>query len=343
MTAQTVDTPGPRVALIGAGGIAGAHLPGWLELDAQVTIYAQEAANELASDAGCVVAGSLQEAISGCDIVDVCTPTPAHRGIVESAAAAGKHVLCEKPLGRTSADALAAIEACREAGVQLYPGHVVRFFSEYAAMHEAVAAGRVGTIAVQRFSRTGSRPERAWYHDEQLSGGIILDQLIHDLDFARWNAGDVHTAFARLNRGGNPADPVTTAQVILTHDSGAISYVNGTWAPPGTTFRTSFEIAGTDGVLRHDSAENPAVRIDAAGPEESGTGLLPAAHGRSPFTAEIAEFAAAFADGSCPPRVTAEDGHRAILIAEAANESVQLGRPVPVARPRVAARREVPA
>lgn len=343
MSPQDAALSAPRVGLIGAGGIAGAHLPAWLELGAQVTVYAQDGAADLASAHGCRVASSLPELFAGCGIVDVCSPTPTHRGLVEQAAAAGRSVLCEKPLARTSADARAAIEACRSAGVRLYPGHVVRYFSEYAAMHQAVAAGRIGTIAVQRFTRTGRHPERAWYHDERLSGGIVLDQLIHDLDFARWNAGDVHTVFARLNRGGGDASRVTTAQVILTHISGAISYVNGTWAPPGSTFRTSFEIAGTDGLLHHDSAENPAVRIDAASPDRSGTGLLPASHGASPFAAEIAEIAAALTDESVSPRVTAEDGHRAVQIAEAAIASTQSGQPVPVAPPGDITRTEVPA
>lgn len=316
-----------RVGLVGAGGIAAAHLPGWLASDAQVTIHALSGAGQMASAHRCQVAETLPEVLAACDVVDVCTPTPTHRAIVEQAAAAGKQVLCEKPLGRTSSDACAAIDACRSAGVQLYPGHVVRFFGEYAAMHAAVIAGAVGTIAVQRFSRTGSRPEPAWYHDEQQSGGIILDQLIHDLDFARWNAGEIATVFARLNHGSDAARPATTAQVILTHESGTISYVNGTWAPPGTRFHTSFEIAGTDGVLRHDSAENPLVRVDATVPDHDGAGLLPATHGRSPFTAEIAEFAAAFAGGS-QPRVSADDGYRAVQIAEAAIASARSGQPV---------------
>jgi myo-inositol 2-dehydrogenase/D-chiro-inositol 1-dehydrogenase len=221
--------------MIGAGGIAGAHLPAWLGLDAQVTIYSWEGAPELAARSGSTAVESLEALLDRCDIVDVCTPTPFHREYIEAAAAAGKHVLSEKPIGRTSGDARAAIEACRTAGVQLYPGHVVRFFSEFETMHREVAAGTIGDIAVQRFTRTGSRPEKAWFHDEEQSGGIILDQMVHDLDFARWNAGEVQTAFARLRKNGDGLDAVTAAQVVLTHTTGAISYVGGTWARPGTT------------------------------------------------------------------------------------------------------------
>ena len=316
-----------RVGMVGAGGIAGAHLPAWLGTGAQVSVYALEGAPELvARFGGGTAVGSFDELVAQVDVVDVCTPTPIHRQYIEAAAAAGKHVVSEKPLGRTSTDARAAIDACTAAGVQLYPGHVVRFFSEYETMHRQVAAGTIGEIAVQRFTRGGTRPDKAWYHDDEQSGGIILDQMIHDLDFARWNAGDVTTVFARIAKNGEGLEAVTNAQVVLTHAGGAISYVGGIWARPGTTFRTTFEIAGTGGILRHDSTQYKPLVIDGGLADESGTGLLPAMHGVSPFATEIGEFARAFAGGPAP-RVTAEDGYAAILIAEAAIRSLETGQP----------------
>jgi predicted dehydrogenase len=326
-----------RVGMVGAGGIAGAHLPAWLAAGAQVSVYALDGAPDLVARIGSGTAvASFDELLAAADVIDVCTPTPLHREYIEAAAAAGKHVFSEKPLGRTSADARAAIDACTAAGVQLYPGHVVRFFSEYETMHREVAAGTLGEIAVQRFTRTGTRPEKSWYHDDQQSGGIILDQMIHDLDFARWNAGEVSTAFARLSKNGEGRDSVTNAQVVLTHAGGTISYVGGTWAAPGTTFRTTFEIAGTLGFLRHDSTQYQPVVIDGGVADESGTGLLPTMHGVSPFAVEIGEYARAFAGGPTP-RVSAEDGYAAILIAEAAIASLETGQPVAVEPAGVAA------
>ncbi|GAB3913239.1 dehydrogenase [Microlunatus endophyticus] len=326
-----------RVGMVGAGGIAGAHLPAWLGLGAQVSVYALDGAPELtAYFGGGTVVGSFEELISQVDVVDVVTPTPFHREYIEAAAAAGKHVVSEKPLGRTAADARAAIDACAAAGVQLYPGHVVRFFSEYETMHREVEKGTIGEIAVQRFTRGGTRPDRAWYHDDAQSGGIILDQMIHDLDFARWNAGEVSTAFARISKNGEGLDAIVNAQVVLTHVSGAISYVGGVWARPGTTFRTTFEIAGTGGILRHDSTQYKPVVIDGGTPDESGTGLLPAMRGVSPFTTELGEFARAFTVGPAP-RVSAEDGYAATVIAEAAITSLETGQPVSVELAGVAA------
>ena len=145
---------------------------------------------------------------------------------------------------------------------------MVRFFGEYAAMHAAVEAGAIGRIAVQRFTRTGSAPAAAWFHDDALSGGLLLDQSLHDLDFARWNAGEVATAYALESA----ADGVRSVQVVLTHVGGALSFVHGTWARPGTRFRTTFDIAGTGGVLQHDSAEHPALSTDLGEVPAAGAG-----------------------------------------------------------------------
>ena len=198
-------------------------------------------------------------------------------------------------------------------------------------LHAAVADGAIGEIAVQRFTRTGSAPVRRWFHDDDQSGGLVLDQCLHDLDFARWNAGEVATAYALESAAGD----VRSVQVLLNHVGGALSLVHGTWARPGTTFRTTFDVAGTAGVLTHDSAGHPALRTDLGDvpADSAGRGLLPAMPYESPFRTELGEFLRAL-QGGPPPRVTARDGLAAIRIAEAAQRSLSTGRaePVEVAR-----------
>jgi predicted dehydrogenase len=316
------------IGMVGAGGIANSHLPSWLSLGADLVVFSLEGAPELVRrHGGGSVVGSLDQLLDACDAVDVCTPTYTHAEIVCRAAAAGRQVFCEKPLARTSVDARAAIDACVQAGVQLYPGHVVRYFPEFVAMHDAVRAGAVGEVAVQRFSRTGSAPSQPWFLDETLSGGLVMDQSIHDLDFARWNAGEVATVFARQTIAPGP-DVVRSCQVILTHSNGALSYVSGTWARPGTTFRTRFEVAGTNGLLQHDSRDHQPLMVDGGVVDDSGTGLLPATpFVESPYLTEIREIYTAFRGGP-PPRVTAEDGYQAVRIAEAAVASLSTGRAI---------------
>ncbi|MGY4720871.1 Gfo/Idh/MocA family protein [Naumannella huperziae] len=316
----------PVVALIGAGGIASPHLAAWLALGATVRIHSVEGAERLAAGAARVeVAPDLDAALDGAEIADICTPTPSHPEVAAAAAAAGVHVVCEKPLALTAAAADEMQRICAEAGVRLFPGHVVRFFPEYRAMRAHVASGALGPIAVQRFSRTGTRPAREWFYDTARSGGIVMDQMIHDLDFARWTAGEVVRVHARATSGGPQG--VSSAQIVLTHDGGALSYVTGTWAAPGTAFRTTFEIAGPAGLVHHDSAAHTALRVDG-GDAGASRGLLPAAaFGESPYLTELRAFFEAVRGGPEPP-VDAADGVAAVRLGEAANESLATGRAV---------------
>lgn len=312
-----------RIGLLGSGGIANEHLPAWLSLGVEVSVHSHAGAAELVARFGGEVVETLEELLATCDAVDIATPTPSHAELALAALAAGRPVVCEKPLARTSADAERVIAAFEAAGLPLLPGHVVRYFGEYAAMHAAVADGIIGEVAVQRFTRTGSSPAAGWFHDDEQSGGIVLDQCLHDLDFARWNAGEVETVFALESAVGG----VRGVQILLTHVAGALSQVHGTWARPGTTFRTSFDIAGTAGVLSHDSADHPALRTDPGILPTSGAGrgLLPAMPGDSPFRAELGEFLTALRGGP-PPRVSGRDALAAIRIAEAAQRSLASGR-----------------
>ncbi len=308
------------VGMLGAGGIATMHIASWLRLGVDVLVHSLEGADELVARHGRgEVVGSLDELLSRSDLVDVCTPTHTHRALVEAAAAAGKDVVCEKPLARTVEDTEAMIEACRRAGVALHPAHVVRFFPEYSVMHDAVARGRLGDLAVQRYDRHGTAPGPGWFRDEGLSGGIVMDLMIHDLDFARWNAGPV--ASVRAVRSGAEGSGTVAANVVLTHRSGSISSVGGVWSAGPVAFRTRFEVAGTGGLLRHDSADNPVTWTNGGSTPDRDGYAPKVAMGESPYLTELREFLAATRGGPTP-RVTAQDGLEAVRIAQAALQSL---------------------
>lgn len=315
-----------EVGLVGAGGMAGVHLPAWVELGARVRVFSVDGqAPGLAARHGATAVGSLDELLAGCDVVDVCTPTFTHKEIGLAAVAAGKHVVCEKPLALTVPDAAELVHAARDAGVMLFPAHVVRFFPEYRAMADAVAAGAVGTPAVLRFTRTGTYPMWSpWFADPALSGGILVDQMIHDYDFARLVAGEVVRVYAQARE---QAGRVGAATAVLTHAGGAISYVHGVWALPGSPFRTSYRIAGPGGVLEHDTSRTEAFRVVVRQADRPGEGIPNTSLAESPYLTELREFAAAFTGGP-PPPVTAEDGLAAVRIAAAARESAATHRAV---------------
>ncbi len=323
-------TPPVAIGLIGAGGIAPSHVTAWLDLGLSVINFSTGGdAAQLCERYGATEVHSLDELLERCDVVDVCTPTHTHPEIVLAAAAAGRDVVCEKPLALTSDAAQAMITACAEAGVHLYPAHVVRYFDAYAAAQRHVASGGIGQLAVQRYLRMGTRPRAGWYADPALSGGIIFDLMIHDLDFARWIGGEVSTVFARDTDALTDPEAAVSAHVIMTHASGAVSQCTGIWRVDGP-FDTRFAIAGHSGTVNHERSTYRPFVLDSAKATGDGGYVPSTPFSESPYLTEIREFHAAIAGGAAP-RVSAADGLAAIRLAEAASESVRTGAAVTIA------------
>ncbi|MBE2200896.1 MAG: Gfo/Idh/MocA family oxidoreductase [Anaerolinea sp.] len=323
-----------RVGIIGTGLMGHTHAAAWAQTPAQLvgaTSKSWETAVSLTHQYGGQPYPDVASLLADVDVVDICAPTHRHYELTLQAAAAGKHVICEKPLARTLAQAAEMIAACAAANVKLLVGHVVRFFPEYAQAKAEVDAGAVGEPAVIRLTRGSSRPGWAtdnWLLDLEKSGGMMLDLMIHDFDYARWVAGDVTRVFAKkVSSSGVSALAVDHGLAILTHRRGAITHVEGSWAYPAPMFRTRLEIAGSNGLLQFDSEQMTAIRAhlrDAA----AVSGSLPRSPLlEDPFTREIKAFYAHLTENA-PLAVTAVDGYKALQIALAAIESAQTGQPV---------------
>jgi predicted dehydrogenase len=236
-------------------------------------------------------------------------------------------------LARTTRQAKEIVATCKKAGVQLLVGHVVRFFPEYALAHSAVVEGQIGKPGVIRLHRGSYRPKKPvgnWFLDEVKSGGILMDLMIHDYDYARWVAGDVESVYARRVTEHHLEAPVDYGLVILSHRSGALSHVAGAWAYPPPTFRTRLEIAGERGLIEFDSDGTAPIQnliLKTGGADAPDVGLPSSPVSESPYTTQIKEFYRALADGK-PARVSGIDGLAAVQIAEAAIESAHTGQPV---------------
>lgn len=321
-----------RVGIVGVGAMGATHTAAWKQTDAQLAgVFDTKAehASALAQRYGIRAYASLDALLQDVDVVDICTPTHLHHDMVLQTAAAGKHVICEKPLGRTLAQGQAMIRACQEEGVTLLVGQVVRFFPEYAAAKRQIDAGQIGDVAVVRLKRNVFRPRKTqdnWFLDDEKSGGMILDLMIHDFDYARWVAGEVVSAFAK--KLGDPARVVGDhCLAILTHANGAISHVEGSWAYPPPTFRTRFEIAGSAGLLINDSGATAPLNVLWRSQGGDSAGDVPLAASpllESPYTTEIKAFYDHIAHGAAVP-VTAVDGLAALQIALAASQSAETG------------------
>lgn len=332
-----------RVGIVGAGSMGRVHAAAWARADADLVAISAEPGTvptELATGVGARACATLDELLAAVDVVDICVPTHHHHEVALAAAAAGRHVICEKPLARTSSQARDMIAACRTAGVQLHVAHVVRFFGEYVAAKRLVDRGAIGIPAVLRYSRSTYQPRgRAddWFADPVRSGGLLLDLMIHDIDQARWIAGDVDTVYARSLARQRPDAGVDHCLAILRHHDGAITHLEASWAYPQPVFRTRFEIAGTTGVLDHDSDRDAPIRSVRAHTEAAPDVPVPGSPmAESPYATQLHSFLDVLR-GEATPVVTAEDGLAALLVAEAAERSLQTSRPEAVAS------REIPA
>ncbi|HEX4200480.1 MAG TPA: Gfo/Idh/MocA family oxidoreductase, partial [Chthoniobacterales bacterium] len=188
-----------RVGIIGTGTMGEVHAAAWQAIG--VHLAGCSSSNSAQAEAfakryNIHNFASYPELLSNVDIVDICTPTTSHKPLVLAAAKAGKHVICEKPIALTLEDGQTMIDACR--GVRFFIGLVLRFFSHYRSAKQLVAAGRIGKPGVLRLKRGSYVPQNpeAWYFNDALSGGMVVDLMIHDFDYVRWLAGEVERVFA---------------------------------------------------------------------------------------------------------------------------------------------------
>jgi len=326
-----------RVGIVGSGFMAKTHAHAWGKTPAQVTsIVSTDSAEAtlLAASVSAKVMTSLAEMLPSVDVVDICTPTHLHYDMVLEAAAAGKHVVCEKPLARTARQAQAMLQAVDQAGVMLLVGHVVRFFPEYNRAKAIVHSGSIGEVAVTRLTRCSFKPARnhpeSWFHDEAKSGGMMLDLMVHDFDFARWIAGDVVSVYAKRISKAFDYVPGDYALAILTHRSGAISHVEGGWVYPVPMFRTTLEIAGSRGLIEHPSGGSIPLSFylhsEAHSDADIAVPSSPLLH--DPYEVQIHHFYDVLSRPDISPRITGADAYEALCIALAAIESAQSGQVV---------------
>ena len=320
-----------KVGVVGAGFIGAIHLSAYANMPEVEVVGVADGLPEIAARGAAVVGAraysSYEDLVSAeeVEVVDVCLPTTYHRELALKAARDGKHVILEKPIARNLEDAGAILEAFDGNSKRLFVGHVLRFFPECMKIKQMIDAGELGTVGVARTSRrspflTGWND---WYADWRMSGGVLVDLVIHDFDFLRWSLGEVERVYAKgvMGREYNRLD---YALVTLRFESGAIAHIEGQWGYPGP-FNYSIELAGSRALVAIDSTAPPQVRLLGG---TTGSGDSPdVVTGKSPFQTELEHFIRCIATGE-EPVVDARDAYEALRIGIAAIESVMIGKPV---------------
>ena len=319
-----------RIGVLGTGFAGSMHAHSALAIDgAQVVAVAAVPltdATSLANECGARVASAEEIcAADDIDLVVVATPTYLHATHAIAAARAGKHVFCEKPLARTLADAEAMVRAADEARVTLAVGHVVRFFPEYRQAKELLDAGTLGRPAIVTMTRgnfaVGSA--RGWYLDEDKSGGVVLDLMLHDLDTVRWWFGEPSRIYAKRFKGNGGLE---YALATIRYDERPIVQIEASWAEH-SGFRTGFELRGDRGMLVHDSrAASPIALQSPSGPAGPAMMATPTLH-ETPYLVQLRDLVARIARGE-PPLVDGHEGLRSLALGLAVIRSADTGEVV---------------
>ena len=262
----------------------------------------------------------------GVELIDLCVPTPLHVKLATAALASGRHVICEKPLARTSAQAREIADAAAKAKGFFMPAMCMRFWPGWSWLKQAMADGRHGKVLAARFRRMSEPPgwAKGSYFKGDESGGALLDLHIHDTDFVQFLFGRPKAVSSvGLTRYSGAIDHVSTQYHV---EGGAAVTAEGSWLmTPGWGFNMSYTVIFEKATAEFDSARGAdALKLTEEG-KPTATVPLEAGDG---YDRELGHMLDSICGGKPPSIVTGRDGVSAVEICEAEEKSVATGQTV---------------
>ena len=328
-----------NIAVIGTGRMGSVHVANLVRHIPQANLAAicdirLEVAQALAQDLGISrVEQNYYELLADPSIeaVLIATSTNTHARIIQDAAAAGKHIFCEKPLALELEDVDQALAAVENAHVKLQVGFNRRFDKSFQKVHKIVESGQIGNPCILRI--TNRDPELPAMEFLRVSGGMFLDMSIHDFDMARFQVGEVEEVYAignvLIEPGLNDFGDLDTTIITLKFANGAIGAIdNSRQAVYGYDQR--LEVFCTEGTAQADNETETTIR------KGNRDGFLAA---KLPYffmqryapcyIEEVRTFIECVRDDR-PTPVTGRDGRMAVVIGHAAWKSFHEQRPVKI-------------
>ena len=280
-----------------------------------------------AGDFGTRFYAQLNDLLAMVDTLIVAAENTRHKDLVIAAAAAGVHVLCEKPLATTLADGQAMIDACAAAGVTLGTAFPVRYSESVRRLRAAVQNGALGETLVIRATNRGTYPG-GWFGDPALAGGgALMDHVVHVADLLRWiwqrEFAEVYAEAATRHHDLMVDD---CGLLLITLEGGTIASLDPSWSRPAQAFPTwgdvTMEVTGTAGVAYLDVFaqnvelfSNQRVRAQWLNWGDNLDRLM------------LEDWLRAIRSGA-PAPISGEDGLRALELALGAYRSAQTHTPV---------------
>ena len=353
-----------RMGLIGAGGIARAHLRAYQQFQHEVQLVGVadvvgEAAWRFAQESGLPEVEVYTDPLElirrpAVEAVDICTTHDQHAPVALAAAGAGKHVLVEKPMATSPQECLQMVEAARAHGVLLMVAQCQRYEPSYRAAREAIQRGELGRVwGVQLEARQHLRlfrPPGDWLYDgRRAGGGVVISVAVHKIDLARYLVGDVRrvTAHCRtsdpeLFRHGAEDFCVAT----LEFASGAVGSLFATYSGYRIPYGEGITVIGTQGTiysLQLGQERGPAMIASEIAAGEQGSGWGEQYSGFAPlpsspdglvsqdmFVNEIVHFARC-CRGEEEPISSGEDNLGTMAVVFGIYRSASTGEPVELA------------
>lgn len=334
MAASTIG-----VGLIGAGRIGRTHAANLAQRMPQATLLAVAdvnlgAAQEVAAMWGGTASADYRQLLDDprIDAVLICSATDTHAQIIMDAAAAGKHIFCEKPVDLTLAKIDAALAAVDAAGVKLQIGFNRRFDASFARVRQAIVTGEIGDPHLFHIISRDPAPPPIGY--VKVSGGLFLDMAIHDFDMARFLMGCEPTEIYAM--GGVMIDPaigeagdIDTAMTTVKFSNGAMGVIdNSRRAVYGYDQRV--EVFGSAGSIATNNIypNSAVVSTGRAIRRDLPLNFFMERYTES-YVAELAAFVNAIVDDGAVA-VSGMDGRVPVVMGLAAKLSLAEGRPVKI-------------
>ncbi len=332
-----------RVAILGAGFMGGTHARAYAKLpDVEIAaIYAHSGnrAEPLAAEVGGTWTSDIDSILrdDSIDAIDICLPTPEHRSSFEASLQAGKHVLLEKPLALTREDARAIVDAANASDRIVMIAHVLRFWPEYVALQKIVASGELGRPISGFASRR--QPYPAWsplFAKGNMTGGAIVDQMIHDYDALNWVLGQPRTVSAHgtLNPRSNGLDQ---SQVLIGYDEASGATDGGMVMPDSYPFSSRLEILCERGSIEYffraggRSFEVGVPQNVLTVYRSEGDPEVVEVEQTDAYENETAYFIECVRSGVTPVRGTPDESYTALEVALAAKFSAESGEQIALA------------
>jgi myo-inositol 2-dehydrogenase/D-chiro-inositol 1-dehydrogenase len=325
-------------AQFGAGRIGAIHAAnlaasGRARLTHVVDVHAPAAAALAAKHGAAVSDTATALADPKVGAVIIASSTDTHADLVIAAARAGKAIFCEKPIDLSLPRVDACLDAVAKAGVPMLVGFNRRFDPSFAELHRRIGAGAIG--AVEQVVITSRDPGPPPVSYIKVSGGLFRDMTIHDFDMARWMLGEEPVEVFAY--GATLVDPaigeagdIDSAMVLLKTASGRMAHINNS-RRASYGYDQRVEVHGSAGRLIAGNRTPTTVELADANAVTADKPLhFFLERYADAYRIELNAFLDAVANGTKMP-IGAEDGRQALVLADAAVESLRTGRPVKVA------------